>query len=221
MVNVKFQFSINQSVAKAILNRIISRVKRGARNNFADLRPLVEEAIDEAVEKRKGGFIPTDGEAEELGIGDGGSIDRGKTNLAWTALKASERAGVTRFSVRKKGAEGTDIIGEIKISIDESAFYTAPRSIVDTPDSDIGQIPWMQWFIEGKTIQGDTFTNQAPRDVLQRVSRTGGGIMIFGGLWQFTGKGRQTFTRLVDEARLITNRKLKSRAAARILRRLR
>lgn len=219
MVNVKTQFSIKEGKFKRFANFLKRAVGIKLRNNFADLRPVVRDAIDDTVELNKRKFIPTDDEAFQLGIGEDGSIDRGKTNLAWTALKASDDESITTFSVRKKGVERGETIGEVRIFINDIAFFGLDRSVVQTPDSDkIDEIPWMQWFLFGKTITGSAFSSRQP---VPTVSRTGGGIMVTGSLWDFPAKNRMAFSDLLNEVRLEINRRLKSNVSARILRRRR
>lgn len=218
MASVKFQFSIDRGFSRSLFDKISQIVGRRMRDNFGDVRPLVEETVNEAVEDNRGRFIPTNNEIAELGIGQGGSPDN-RSQTAWIALRPSSRNGVTSISVRKRGSEGTNLIGEIKISIDPELFYQQPDSIIPTPDSnEIDEIPWMNWLIEGKTINQHSFTDRLTPN---SVSRTGRGIMINGGFWSINGRGAEVYSRILNDARLSVNRRLKTNEGVRILRRLR
>jgi len=214
MANVRFQVSVKEGDIKGFFDRVTRLAGRRLRNNFGDLRPLVEATIDEQVEKRKNTFIPTNSEIGELGVGVGGSPDD-RARTAWEGLKASEKNGVTVFSVRKKGSERGSIIGEITIEINEDVFYSLPESNIPTDSEELPVIPWMRWLIDGETISGFRF-----KGVSSPASRTGRGIMIKGGLWQFSGRGARVYSDILDRARIAINRKLKAEGAS-ILRKLR
>ena len=197
MADIKLKFKVSGSLSKKLRGALIDLFGKRARNNFADFRPVVEEAIDEAVINSRQDFIPSDDVAAELGVGDGGSIDSQKTHGAWRQLLVGSSANAVTFSVRK-GRGSRKNIGDISISINEDAFYDATDANVDTPDSRlIDTIPWMRWFIRGApTIQDFSFSdNISPGS----VSRTGQGIMVKGGLWKFPPASPLAFTNLAVE----------------------
>lgn len=214
MAKAKFQVSIKQGGIKGFFDRVSRLVGRRMRNNFGDLRPLVRETIDDEVEKNRNKFIPTRAEVAELGVGEEGSPSP-RVDSAWEALQAGKNNGVTVFSVRKKGTERGSIIGEINIEINEEVFYSLPESNIATESKELPTIPWMRWLIEGETIGGYDFV-----PFRAKISRTGLGIMIKGGLWQFTGRGSSVYGNMLDNIRRSINRKLKSEGAT-ILRKLR
>lgn len=216
MVEAKIQVGLQRGTLSRlgdVLKRLAGRRLRG---NFADLRPVIEEAINNGIESQRNGFIPTDDEAGELGIGEGGSLDTTRIDFAWKQLLPSEE-NITRFSSRKLGTERSNIIGEININIDFNAFLSAPLSVIET-DSDIGTIPWMEWFLFGKTIGQTRFSDRRP---IPETSRTGRGVMIFGGIWQFPPKNPRAADRIIEEIRLEVIRALRGNRGISILRRRR
>jgi len=86
-------------------------------------------------------------------------------------------------------------IGTITVSVDEEKFLAAELSNVDTPDSDaFTSIPWMKWLIRGAPSNPDfQFSNEVRG---ARFSRTGGGIMVKGGVWSFPPARLGAFSRL-------------------------
>jgi hypothetical protein len=216
MAKAKFQFSIEKEGGlKRLLNRMSSLVSKKIRNNFGGLRPVIEDAIDEAVEKHSRKLIPALDEIAELGVGTDGSPDP-RAQVAWKGLKTGH--GATTLTSRKRGSEKDRDIGEINISIHEETFYEMPDSIIETPDSDIiSQIPWMKWLVQGKEISGDRFSPNKD----SAFSRTGRGIMISGGFWSFQGRGSEIYDAILKDARLSINRALKGGAGVKILRKLR
>ena len=222
MTDIKFQISVKDKSLQGLFERIKAAATKKARNNFSDLRPLVEKSINVAINDNKEYFIPKEDEIGPLGIGKGGSPDS-KAERAWIGLKPSSNNGVTTFSVRKKGAEKNSTIGQITIMINEELFYTLSDSIIDiSRDSrmeseELSEIPWMRWLIDGKTITGTEFTTDDP----SRVSRTGKGIMISGSLWSFEGRGDEIYSEILNKARIIISRKLKEAEGVSILRKLR
>ena len=190
MVNVKTSFNIGRDFDKKFAT-LSKDIVSGLQQKFRSLRSEISDAIDEAVESHNDLLIPTEKEAVELGVGEGGSVDRDKTNNAWQQLLSNPRglsgsSRPTQFSVTKLRSRTG--IGSIRITIDEDKFYGAPLSTIET-ESEIEEggfasnvIPWMMWFVRGKTIGGVRFSSD-PRNV--EISRTGKGIMIKGGLWSF------------------------------------
>lgn len=220
MGNVKFQISVKDKGLSGLFNRITALVGKKMRNNFSDLRPVVEDSIDKTVDMNKQKFIPTAKDSAELGVGGGGRISL-ITQIAFLALKPSSRSNVTTLSVRKKGIKGSSTIGEITISINPDLFFEQPDSNIAVESEPLsGNIPWMRWLIDGKTIGGFRFKGGS-----QTSSRTGRGIMIkagtSGGMWMFNGKGREIFTTLLEESRLEIGRKLKQNRSVNILRKRR
>jgi len=215
MASAKFQIGIKDRGIKALFDRVARLAGRKLRNNFADLRPIVVESINEAVESNKAAFVPTPDEIGQLGIGEGGSPDL-IAQVAFLALKPGH-GNATTLSVRKKGTEKGSTIGEIRISIDEEAFYNEPDSVIETESDELPVIPWMKWLILGKTISDYDFTTQDPGG----VSRTGRGIMVNGTLWSIEGRGSEIYGKIINDARLSVNRKLGENESVSILRRLR
>lgn len=209
MVNVRVSANVQRDFDRRLSNLGIEII-RDLQKNFNSLRDEVGKGIDEAVD----GFADLLGagmsnqQAAELGIGDDGSIDTNKINNAWKqllskppGLSAAERP--TAFSVTKLRSKSG--IGTIRITMDSNKLYRLPLSIVET-DSDINEgdgfddnvIPWLKWFIEGKAISGYQFTSNPKKRVNLDVSRTGRGIMILGGFWDFP-QGQDPFP-LIERA---------------------
>lgn len=210
---IQTSFKIKKNVLKDLKDKIVESLGIKLRDNFGDLRPIIEQAIEEEIVKSSSRFIPTSKEAGELGVGEGGNVAVEKTETAWTALLPNSPAGVTTFSVRKSSRKNITAkfnIGTITINIDELAFFNAPLSIIETPDSDkIDQIPWMMWFIEGAKVQGSSFSNIS-RLKRSEVSRTGQGLMIEGGFWSFTPRSKANVGKLLERMRLNINKRLRS-----------
>lgn len=180
----QLRFSINQrtsnEIAEAAKNKIAEAVVSRARKNFSRIKAPLAEKIDQAIEDNAEYFTPTDQEAFQLGIGKDGAIDEDKRANGWRNFLISSRSGVTKINVRR--GEGKTGIGNIAITIDYLKLFQMPESIAETPDSKkIDIIPWMEWFIDGKEITEYSFL-PTPKS---KVSRTGGGIMVEGGLWDF------------------------------------
>ena len=53
----------------------------------------------------------------------------------------------------------------------------------------------MEWFLNGAVVGGFRFSGKKP---VPSSSRTGGGIMIKGGAWQFSPQGINTFKNVVS-----------------------
>ncbi|MHA2063197.1 MAG: hypothetical protein ACXABY_02330 [Candidatus Thorarchaeota archaeon] len=222
MVALKTQILIKEgSITKAVDRIKALAAKALSRQVAPTSRPIIRESINDAFEETKTSFIPSSSEAGQLGIGEGGSVDEDRRLHAWRALLIpgrGQRGPVTSFRTARISQERDGVVFQIEVDIDEGAFFTAEASRVPTPDSDVlSEIPWMDWFINGQTIQGHRFN----RDTSSEVSRTGRGIMIKGGLWTFTPRSRDALGKALDEARRTINRRLKEGLGARILRRLR
>ena len=199
MVKIGIRFKIKSSFSDALRDVLLSAFGKKARQNFGDFRPTIEDAIDEGVINRRSEFIPDDDAAAELGIGSNGSIDRSRTDGAWTQLLVGSE-GIVTFTVRKDTRKNK--IGKISININEQAFLNAPLSTIDIESEDLPTIPWMDWFINGAVagsiLPNFDFTNEVPQGSL---SRTGGGRMISieGGVWSFPAASLGAFKILGEE----------------------
>jgi len=216
VVNVSIGFKIKNidlAVARVIVQRQFGNILQ---ENMKDFRPLIEDSIDDEIEKNKNRFIPNSVEAAQLGVGEGGEIAYEKTETAWEALQIKSGEGVTTFNIEKTGSGAGRTFANIYVDIGEHRFFKRPRSIIDTPDSEkIDKIPWMEWFIEGKEIGGVRFSRKTP---VPETSRTGRGIMIEGGLWSFTPRSVMLIEQLIEKIRLRIGRDFRDKAAV-ILRR--
>lgn len=175
------RFSINQrtskELAEAAAEKIRDAVIERARDNFKKSKSTIEDVVDNVIREKNYLFQPTDQEAYELGIGANGTIDENKRSNAWEVLLVSSRRGVTRVTTRR--GEGKTGIGNIQIHINYLALFEQPECHVYDEDLDI---PWMQWLIEGGEVLEHQFFGSR---LTGSASRTGGGIMIKGGLWRF------------------------------------
>ena len=191
MARLGIKFKVKGSFVKELTDVVQSLFGKRVQKNFGRFRPVIEEAIDDGVINRRSEFIPDDNEAAELGIGQGGSIDRERTQGAWRQLLASASNGIVAFSVRKDSRRNK--IGNITVNINEEAFFNAPLSNIDTESKHLPNIPWMEWLIEGSpngaVLDDYAFSSDVPES---SKSRTGAGRMIIvqGGLWTF-GPARQ------------------------------
>lgn len=216
MASAKVKFKIKESALKDLRQAIAEETGRRMRNNFGDLRPLIEDSIDGEIDRNSDRFIPNSREAAELGVGSDGQIAVEKTETAWRALQVRSGQGVTTFSSRKAGSKASNVIGSITIDIDKEAFYSAPASVIDTPDSDaISRIPWMKWFIEGASLSEEGLPNArfSSRRPIPETSRTGGGIMIEGGLWDFQPRSVLLIEQMLDRIRIRIGRDLRAEGA--------
>jgi hypothetical protein len=145
---------------------------------IAKIKEAAEEAVNKGVEASKDSFTPTYQEAIELGIGEGGSVDFDRINGAYRVLRTDSQHKATTVEIIKSG--GFRSLYTIKVNIDEAAALAAPESNIPTPDSDkISNIPWMDWLINGSpTLQYRFFDKP-----FIPTSRTGGGVMVKGGVW--------------------------------------
>jgi len=181
MADIAFKFEARVGALEQLANVINDLLRRKARNNFGDIRPFVEDGIERAVEASKDQFIPNENEVAELGIGVGGAPDENRINGAYRQLNPDDPSSTTKFSVQKTNRRGS--VGRVKITIDNDVFYSAELSKVSTPDSDkIDEIPWMRWLIEGAPINPE-YAFKSLMGI--RTSRTGRGIMVRGGVWDF------------------------------------
>lgn len=195
MAKVGVKVKLGANSLKELEQIILDSFEKQARGNFGDFRPIVEEAINKAVVNTKEEFIPDDDEAAELGVGEGGLIDRSRTEGAWKQLLTRGPNSVMSFSVRR--ARGKGLIGNITVSYTEEALLEAPLSNVLTPDSfEIRSIPWLKWLIRGApTNSSFEFTEETTGS----FSRTGGGVMIKGGIWRFSPVRPRAFISLNSE----------------------
>ena len=219
MVRIRTQLKVPKGAFDKIGDIIKRRISKANRQALSETATLINEGIDEAVEKNRRKLIPSLDDAGELGIGANGSVDDERRTQAWEGLKTGN--GATTFGITKIGEEKGGIVQEIKITIDESTFYNQELARIPTPDTDAfapAEIPWMRWFVEGQTISGARFSSRKRNF---GASRTGRGIMISGGLWTFRPKGQGAFNKILDDARKAINRNLKKGLGAAILRRIR
>ncbi|TFH22960.1 hypothetical protein E4G67_03735 [Candidatus Bathyarchaeota archaeon] len=194
MTKIGIDFKIDRgSLFKQLKEALKSVFNRSARKNFGDFRPFIQEAVNDAVTEQRFSFIPTNEEAAELGVGVGGHIDVNRTQGAWRQLLIGDPNSIVEFSVTR--SRRTNEIGNIRIKYDESEFFSSSLSNIDTPDSfRIRSIPWMDWLINGApTESAFQFTSEVTPG---SDSRTGRGIMIRGGIWQFPPARRAPFTTL-------------------------
>lgn len=196
-VGIKFKIGFKENIKE----RISRLFGRKVQDNFGAFRPIIETAIDEGVINSRSEFIPDDSEAAELGVGAGGSIDRERTNGAWTQLLVGSATKSLTFSVTKDNRKGK--IGTIVVSVDEDAFFKAPLSNVDTPDSEkVDSLPWMRWLING-AVAGEILPDYAFSPEVKQFgnSRTGAGRMISveGGIWVFAPSSLGAFKLLNSE----------------------
>lgn len=213
MTSIQTKFKVNKGAIEALKDAVLKLVYKKFRDNFGDFRPIVEDAINEEVARSASRFIPTQNEAGELGVGEGGIVSVEKTEVAWTTLLANASQGVTTFSVKKIGSTGTFKIGKITVNIDKEKFFNNSFTVIDTESDELPRIPWMQWFVEGAKISTHEFVKIAPRFARGHVSRTGKGLMIKGGLWSFTPRSKASIEKLLDRIRLTINRKLREEGA--------
>lgn len=215
MSSIQTKFKVKKSVIEALKDAVLELTYKKFRNNFSDFRPVIEDAIDEEIVKSSSRFIPTLNEAGELGVGDEGTVTVEKTEVAWTALLSDSPEKITTFSVKKIKTVGLSKIGKVRVSINKELFFKSSLSTIDIDSDTLPQIPWMKWFVEGAVIGTHGFV-KIPQS-RAHVSRTGKGLMIEGGLWSFTPRGKASIDKLLNRIRLSINRKLKS-SGAKILR---
>jgi len=176
MAGVKVEISIddNRSFIKKLKDVVVNALKD--RFVKATTERMVDE-VDMAVRQTRVEFIPSNDEAAELGVGEGGKFSK-KIDDAWEGLLAS--AGkATQVSFKRSSANGQ--IGQMTVTVDWEAFFELEDSKIDASDSDIGEIPWMKWYIDGEVISGSRFL---AGKFSFPPSRTGAGIMVTGSLWR-------------------------------------
>lgn len=184
LIQVKLPKNFDEKILKAIKDGFIDKV----RGNIARVVATVEIAMNHTVEDNKHIFIPTDSQAGELGIqgriGEG-SIDEEKRSGAWRSLftSAPNSAAVLKW----EAGNSITNLGQISFGWDKEKFYSNPRSMVNVYNLRTGErltIPWMKWFIEGELISGHHFS-PISKGRIAKISRTGRGIMVQGGVWTF------------------------------------
>ena len=199
MAKVGLKIQPKGNLLKDLGNLIATKFGAKARNSAADFRPIVESAIIQGVSDNKSEFIPSTLEAYELGIGDGGNVDTSRTHGAWEQLLPQNPLKITTFSIVKNTTKLNFLkrlkIFNLSVNVDEEKLYEAELSRIPTPDSNvIDEIEWMRWMIQGSPVVGKRFlrTNKAV------TSRTGGGIMVKGGLWEFEPTHNFAFDNLIE-----------------------
>jgi len=182
MANITVKLKVTDGLGSKSKDKIIDLIGKRLRKNLNAIRPIIENGINNGISEVNSNFIPTDSEAAELGIGQGGAVDRGRVDGAWKQLLVGS-SDVTTFTMQKDTRRGK--IANIEIVVNEAALFSAPLSVVETDDTDnIDDIPWMNWLIEGApSISGFEFTHE----IRFGFSRTGLGRMVTkeGGIWSF------------------------------------
>jgi hypothetical protein len=176
-INQRTQQVLAKRAADAILDSVVSK----ARKEFTASKEAIRQSVDDAISNVQDGFKPTNEEAAELGIGEGGSIDFNRVDNAWRGLLSDSGTGAITVTFRT--GRGKTGLGNIAIFIDFEKFYQYElcKLVVTTEGTD-WDLEWMRWYIEGKAISDVSFF---PTTSSRGASRTGRGIMIRGGLWQF------------------------------------
>jgi hypothetical protein len=179
MMSVKMKKNFDELILEAIEKEFIDKI----RDNYKSLMGRVETAMNETVHENALVFMPNDRQAGELGIqGKIGArdIDEEKRSGAWRILLTTHPN--TAAVIKAEKLQGTDI-ARITFGWDKEKFYLNPKSMVTVYNLKEGtrlEYSWMKTFVEGKVISGYTFS---PYD--HPNSRTGEGIMVKGGVWQF------------------------------------
>jgi len=205
MAKELIEFKIVRGSLEKAKNLFGQFIRREFKDNFANLKPLVEDAVERTITENKERFIPSDDEAAQLGIGTGGALRTDKTQGAWKLLSPKHPSKV--MTVKVIGGIGGN--GTVEINLNTDIWFDAPECNVEVSDTAFPNIPWMEWFIDGKTIVGARFSRHLP---IPKTSRTGRGIMISGGLWMFLPR---LFILLdtMDDVRVDAARAIKSRGA--------
>ncbi len=187
----------NMGVVNKITLRITNAKVSGGLNNPRTRRAL-EKVVDDAIRKRAEDFIPTDKQAVELGVGNfAGGLDRHRLATAWTHLLLDgpeDGNKVTLLSITTRTGAKVDV-SRIKVRILEEGFLALPINNLAIESVELPIIPWMDWFLNGAVIGGFRFSSKPP---IPATSRTGGGIMITGGLWNFPPQGLGVFNKLIN-----------------------
>lgn len=181
MARIGINFRTKESLGKKLKDTLLDLFGKKVRDNFADLRPFIEEAISDGVINSSEEFQATDNEAHELGIGDGIGIDRSKSQEAWRQLLPSSKSHYISFTIKKTSVDRFGKLGTITISVDKDAFLDDDLCKIETEKGRI--LPWMDWLINGAPL----ITTHAylPKPFTNGISRSGRGIMIKGGIWSF------------------------------------
>lgn len=196
MVSLRVRFAPDQDALRQLREEAQQEAKRVIRGNFGDLRSFVSTAINAGVEATRNEFIPNSREIAELGVGRNGQPDTSRTEGAYKQLRTDSQTPFTRFTIRRQRPTARDnLIGAVTITIDEQSFLNSKLAKVPTPDSEnIDEIPWLRWLIFGApTNTNFRFINRRP---IPKGSRTGGGIMVEGGIWAFPPARAGAFTLL-------------------------
>lgn len=195
----------NKGVVNKFTIRLFNAKVTGGLNT---IREILGKVVDEAIRKRAGDFIPTDEQAVELGVGTfQGSIDKERLVTAWTYLLINgpdEANKVTTLSITTREGKKADI-SRIKVRILEEGFLALPINNLEIESEELTIIPWMDWFLNGAVISGFRFSSKPP---IPASSRTGGGIMISGGMWSFPPQGLGVFKRLINTIDIDLHRKM-------------
>lgn len=195
----------NRGVVNKFTFRVTNAKVAGGLNS---IRPALRKVVDDAIRKRAGDFIPTDAQAAELGVGNfAGGLDRQRLVTAWTHLLLdgpdNERKVTVLSIVTRRGKKAS--VSRIKVRILEEGFLALPINNLPIESVELPTIPWMDWFLNGAVIGGVRFTSKAP---IPATSRTGGGIMIKGGLWSFPPQGLGVFNKLINTIDIDLHRKM-------------
>lgn len=180
MANISLKLKASKIEEKGLARAILRRTKElfsepAALGRITD---AVENSVNKAVEASKDSFIPTFQEAIELGIGEGGSVDFDRVNNTYKILRTDSPYKFTTVEITK--ARGFSSLYTVKININEVGPLSVQESIIPTPDSNkIDQIPWLDWLINGSPTLSYRFFDKP----FIPTSRTGGGIMVKGGVW--------------------------------------
>jgi hypothetical protein len=187
MAKATLNISVKGDLRGQLKSELNDRIARAAREAVAVMKPVVDKAVDRAIEKNKEDFIPTDDEAHELGIGSNGVLDRGKIDRAYRGMLTSANNGVTNTETEVGAGTGFGNIGSVRARVNFEVLFKTDLARTIATNTKKGQtaqdfldIPWMEWLLDGASIQGWNF-----KDGTFDFSRTGGGIMRPGGLWQF------------------------------------
>ena len=211
MTDLRIKLQVNTSLTGTFGNIFRKVVRKKLHQNAEKLRPFIRNIINDTIEHNKFLFIPTDRQAAELGVGNAGAIDDSKISGAWRLLQIEQGGLNFKYDT---ASSISNSIGTIRVSLNREGLFSADISNIDTPDSannpgGISQIPWMKWFIEGKQISGVRFSNKTP---ILETSRTGEGIMIRGGMWDFPDN-EQNVDKLIEKIRNNLTRSLRSRGS--------
>lgn len=185
-----------------IVNALLADVSQELTKNAERLKPVVDEAVNKSIEENMDEFVPTDEEAAELGVGVGGRIDISRTEHAWEALLVNSPQTVTSVTIEGvTGRRADNQFASIRVFIDEDVFYRRGLSNIsieasrDPSAPRLRRIPWMRWLINGAPVDNSSygFSSSGPG-----ASRTGGGVMVKGGVWSFSPARPNAFKKLFE-----------------------